>query len=110
VIWKPSFMAMHGKQARLKVVKKVGNKLTLLRGERVEWAPRGALPAREIKRMMKNQMGEREGVQGQPQNANKGEAEKKRETFAGVISVEGEFTFTKAVGAFCREAKKMGNF
>jgi hypothetical protein len=36
IIWKPPFMAMHGRQAGLKTVKKVGNTLTLLRGDRVE--------------------------------------------------------------------------
>jgi hypothetical protein len=101
-IWKPTFMAMHGKKAGLKTVKKVGNTLTLLRGDRVEWEPRGALPAREIKRMVEKQ--------GEGENEKLREERVRRESFEGGISVEGEFAFTKAVGSFCSVSKKEGNF
>lgn len=75
-IWKSTFMVMHGKQVGLGVVKRSGNMLTLLRGERVEWSPRSALPAREIRRMMSS----RDGEQSESNSGVEKEEEKKRES------------------------------
>jgi hypothetical protein len=52
LIWKPSFLVMHRRQKGVKTLAVRGNTLTMLRGERIERELCGALPAREIKRMM----------------------------------------------------------
>jgi hypothetical protein len=81
--------------------------LTLLGGEREEWKVRGALPAREIKRLM--------GGKGEVDHEGEMETErddeqKARKTFERGILVEAEFAFTRAVGNFCREAAREGMF
>ncbi len=92
-------MAMRGKQAGPKVVKRVGNVLTFLNGTGLSGPQEGA---REIQRILSRQGG---SAMETKQKGEDGE-ERKRETFEGGISVEGEFAFPKAVDAFCKEAKK----
>ncbi len=75
-----------------------GNTLTMLRGDRVEWELGGAMPAREIKRMMSTEKG-----------GNSVERER-RESFEQGVSVEGEFAFTQAIGRFCRTSVGDGTF
>jgi hypothetical protein len=57
-----------------------------------------AMPARELGRMMaERESGVDEGREG-------------RESFENGVSVEGEFAFTKAVAAYCKEAVREGSF
>jgi hypothetical protein len=51
VIWRPAFMAAHGKQSGLSVLKDRGNTLTLVRDGRVEWTLKQAGLAKEIQRL-----------------------------------------------------------
>jgi hypothetical protein len=82
-LWKPPSCCCSPAGGRLEIGGK-GNTLTLLGGEREEWKVRGALPAREIKRLMGwkgefDQEGEMETERDDKQKA--------RETFERGISV-----------------------
>jgi hypothetical protein len=61
VIWRPTFMAAHGKQSGFSVLKDRGSTLTLLRGGRVEWNLKQAGLAREIQRMTGGEKKTRDG-------------------------------------------------
>jgi hypothetical protein len=89
---------LHGKQQGVKNIGMRGNTLTMLRGDRVEWELGGALPAREIKRMVSTGKGGSSAEQ------------EKRESFEQGVSVEGEFAFTQAIGKFCRISVGDGTF
>jgi hypothetical protein len=69
-------------------------KLQAKRGDQVG----RAMPVRELGRMLAEREGETdEGREG-------------RESFENGVSMEGEFAFTKAVAAYCKEAVREGSF
>jgi hypothetical protein len=91
-------MAMHGKKAGLGSVKKTGNTWTLVRGDRVEWEPRGALPAREIKRMV--------GNQGEGESEEQREERQRRESFEGASLSKGSSHSQKQWAVFAVSQKR----
>jgi hypothetical protein len=77
-----------------------GNRLDLIRGERVELTTVTLVPSDEIGSLMRGRTG--------------GEGEDKekemRESTENGVSVEGEYMFTQAVGRFTRGAEKVGYY
>jgi hypothetical protein len=121
VIWRPTFMLAHGQKAGLGVLNSRGNTLTLIRGERVEWELKRAGLAKEIQKMMDEKEGteqnraeqgghmkvDRENGEG---DGNCGDEQGKRDSFDKGISIEGEFSFVRAIGNFCRASVRAGSF
>jgi hypothetical protein len=77
-----------------------GNRLDLIRGERVELTTVTLVPSNEIGSLMRGRTG------------GEGEDEEKemRESTENGVSVEGEYTFTQAVGKFTRGAEREGYY
>jgi hypothetical protein len=135
VIWKPSFMLAHGQKAGLNVLQSRGNTLTLIRDVQVEWELKGAGLAKEIQKMMgKRDEKETDSVkcgekltncdrEGQRQRMETDsekecetatdrdkEAQRHRDNFDRGVSIEGEFSFVRAVGNFCKKSVRAGSF
>ncbi len=135
VIWKPSFMLAHGQKAGLNVLQNRGNTLTLIRDVRVEWELKGAGLAKEIQKMMvkrdgketdsvkcgeKQTKNDREGQRqrmetdsekdGDTVTDGDKEAQRHRDHFDRGVSIEGEFSFVRAVGNFCKKSVRAGSF
>jgi hypothetical protein len=72
-----------------------GNRLDLIRGERVELTTVTLVPSDEIGSLMRGRTG----------GAGEDEEKEMRESTKNNVSVEGEYTFTQAVGKFTRRAK-----
>jgi hypothetical protein len=114
VIWRPAFMAAHGKQSGFSVLKDRGNTLTLVRDGRVEWNLKKAGLAREIQRLTaggkktddRSEMdltAERDGKDGQSE-------QDRRDSFAKGVSIEGEFAFVRAVSNFGKKGVRDGRY
>ncbi len=114
VIWRPAFMAAHGKQSGFSVLKDRGNTLTLVRDGRVEWTPKQAGLAKEIQRLTtggkktddrseKDLTAERDESGGQNE-------QDRRDSFAKGVSIEGEFAFVRAVSNFCKKGVRDGRY
>jgi hypothetical protein len=73
-----------------------GNRLDLIRGERVELTTVTLVPSEEIGKIMRSRTG-REGEE---------EDKEMRESMENGIPVGAEFTFTQAVGRFTSGAEK----
>jgi hypothetical protein len=100
-IYKPGFLKLQAKKGGNGVdLRDRGNVLSFVGGGglRREVAVGRAMPARELGRMMAERDG---GVD---------DGRVGRESFENGVSVEGEFAFTKAVAAYCKEAVREGTF
>jgi hypothetical protein len=118
VIWRPTFLATHGKQSGFNVLRDRGNTLTLLREGRVEWKLKQAGLARDIQRLTGGEKRTRDGNEMDLTTENNGKDGKsvqdKRDSFGKGVSIEGEFAFVRAVSNFCkrgvREVRYKGNY
>jgi hypothetical protein len=135
VIWKPSFMLAHGQKAGLNVLQSRGNTLTLIRDVRVEWELKGAGLAKEIQKMMgkrdekvsdsvkggekmtegdkerqEQQMATDSEKEGETSTDSDKEAQRHKDNFDRGVSIEGEFSFVRAVGNFCKKSVRAGSF
>jgi hypothetical protein len=121
VIWKPTFMLAHGQKAGLGVLNNRGNTLTLIRDERVEWELKRAGIAKEIQKMVDEKVGTEQNrtEQGRYMDVdqekgegedNDGDGQGKRDSFDRGVSIEGEFSFVRAIGNFCRASVRAGSF
>ncbi len=120
MIWRPSFMLAHGQKAGLSVLLGRGNTLTLIREERVEWELKRAGLAKEIQRMVDIRAGtdkketdktrmDVDSTKGEG-GSEAGEGQDRRDNFDNGVSIEGEFSFVRAIGNFCRESVRGGSF
>jgi hypothetical protein len=121
VIWRPTFMISHGKQAGVNVLRERGNTMTLLREGRVEWKLRKAGLAREISRLTGGSGSRRaegametdgtgDNTDRMKQHTDDDDKQKKRDSFECGVSIEGEFAFVRAVGDLCKKGVRAGRF
>ncbi len=107
----------HGRKEGFGTLKGRGNTLTLLRSDRVEWELKKAGTAKEIKSLLEAKKGKefRGGVdvgmeEGERQRDDVDGEQTRRDGFERGVSIEAEFASVKAVGNFCRESVRNGNF
>ena len=101
VVYRPSFISMTNKAWRDREWRSKGNRIDYVRGERKEVVLRHLVPNEEIGKMLR--------AKGKDVEEDVEEAER-RWSFGKGSSVEAEFAFSKAVGAYSRVAVKEGSF